>query len=286
MIKLIVSDLDGTLLNEKHQISDASITAIEAAKHAGITFMFATGRDYQNLKSLLKDFPLEVAMICCNGSLYIDETGTPVFEQLLPLSKVNEIKTIMEPYEKLFLTIISNHGIYSFVDETTHRQDFIGNRKLNEYDRQMLDDYYSRYHQINDLSELPQDSSIYKIECSGDETQKRLLSEILQSDQNISVSYAYGSALEINALYASKGEALERIIKMMHLYPHEVMVIGDSGNDISMFERFPYSFAMANAAAEVRAKASLIANRNTDDGVASAIFKTIARNQNYWTFVK
>ena len=51
MIKLIVSDLDGTLLNEKHRISDVSLTAIQAAREAGIDFMIATGRHQENVAS-------------------------------------------------------------------------------------------------------------------------------------------------------------------------------------------------------------------------------------------
>ena len=75
MIKLIVSDLDGTLLNEKHRISDVSLTAIQAAREAGIDFMIATGRHQENVASLLKDTSLTPAMICINGAQCFDAQG-------------------------------------------------------------------------------------------------------------------------------------------------------------------------------------------------------------------
>lgn len=285
MIKLIVSDLDGTLLNEKHRISDVSLTAIQAAREAGIDFMIATGRHQENVASLLKDTPLTPAMICINGAQCFDAQGHLLWEVPLTRAKTMELLHIAEAFG-LHTQIMCDRGIYSCDELEIHRRDFIGQKKMNDHDIAMLNDYYALFQKINQSTDLPNDVSIYKVELNGAESAKAKVAKLLEKDESLAVSYAPGSGIEINDIHASKGEALRRFCDSMHLYPQEVMVIGDSGNDLSMFAYFPYSFAMANAPQEVRSKASLIANRNSDDGVARAIFKTIARNQNYWTFQK
>lgn len=75
MIKLIASDMDGTLLNSKHKISNKNLEAIKKAQEMGIKFTIATGRMYEDVKPLLDECDLICQCIVLNGGEYIDEKG-------------------------------------------------------------------------------------------------------------------------------------------------------------------------------------------------------------------
>ncbi|SLC89556.1 phosphatase yitU [Mycobacteroides abscessus subsp. abscessus] len=76
MVKLIVSDMDGTLLNEKMMISQANADAIREAEKQGIPFMVATGRGFTEAKPLLEEAGLSCPIITLNGAQVYDEKGT------------------------------------------------------------------------------------------------------------------------------------------------------------------------------------------------------------------
>ena len=68
MIKLIASDMDGTLLNSKHTISEGNIKAIKAAQEKGLHFTIVTGRSYDMVKPLLNEFDIQCECILMNGA--------------------------------------------------------------------------------------------------------------------------------------------------------------------------------------------------------------------------
>lgn len=75
MIKLIASDMDGTLLNSNHDIDKETVDAIRKAEEAGIIFAISTGREYESVKEVLDKHNIKVQCILSNGAEYRDEEG-------------------------------------------------------------------------------------------------------------------------------------------------------------------------------------------------------------------
>ena len=87
MIKLIASDMDGTLLNANMQISEENIQAIKYAQSQGVEFMVATGRNRKEALPPLQEAGIDCAMITLNGAQVFDKSGTSLFT--VPISKEN-----------------------------------------------------------------------------------------------------------------------------------------------------------------------------------------------------
>ncbi len=85
--------------------------------------------------------------------------------------------------------------------------------------------------------------------------------------------------IEITPKSISKGQALKHYMEEKNLQPDEVIVFGDGGNDLDMFEKVKYSIAMGNASEEVKSKAYFVTDTNTNYGVAKALYKFILDNE-------
>ena len=85
MIKIIASDMDGTLLNSEHKISSENLKAIKEAQDKGIHFAIATGRDYLDVEPVLKECGLKCECIVSNGAEYRDSNGIKLYKTVPPV---------------------------------------------------------------------------------------------------------------------------------------------------------------------------------------------------------
>ena len=90
-IKMFVSDLDGTLLNEKSEISQQTADAIKFAQNKGIKFVVASGRSWDTASQLIKKFSIECDFILLNGAEFRDSTGKVIFRQSMSNKKATQI---------------------------------------------------------------------------------------------------------------------------------------------------------------------------------------------------
>ncbi|WP_462392675.1 HAD family hydrolase, partial [Clostridium cadaveris] len=85
MIRIIASDMDGTLLNNKHDIDEETVEAIRKAEEAGIIFAISTGREYDSVKGILEKHNIKAQCVLSNGAEYRDEEGN-----ILDVININE----------------------------------------------------------------------------------------------------------------------------------------------------------------------------------------------------
>ena len=112
MIKLIASDMDGTLLNEKHKIDKETVVAIQKAEEAGIVFAISTGREYETVESLLKENNIRCQCVLMNGAEYRDEDGNILEEINIEQKIATRIIHILHD-ERVSARIFTNKGIYT-----------------------------------------------------------------------------------------------------------------------------------------------------------------------------
>lgn len=267
-VKLIMTDLDGTLFKNDHEsISERNVNALKKAQENGIKICIATGRT----KSLIFDAVARVSfadyIITSNGAVTYDaKTDEIITAQLLSAEKSKKVFEIINSHS---LT----HEIYfegeCFLDGYSAKLYNYGN--ISAHYLKVLKD---KANVVPDLSEHIGEKGVEKINIMhvvGDELQ-----EIKDSFLDIGGIYVTSSIpenLEMNNSNANKGYALSALCKILNISENEVMAFGDSGNDCEMLRTAGYSFAMSNAWDEAKKAAKSVTLSNEDDGVAVQIEK-------------
>jgi len=289
MIKLIASDMDGTLLNDKMQVSDGNAQAIRDAKAAGIEFMVATGRGLTEAQPLLAAQDLHPAFITLNGAQVYDEANQLVVD--IPLSQamtdlvIADLKT-----RKIYFELVTNQGIYSDskVSRIQNVADLLVNlnpdtsykiavalaaARLELMNINYVDDYAP-------LLQTPglQVMKIIAFSSAG----QAVLAEpkrVFTATKELIVTSSSANNIEINNIHAQKGSALAEFAQQRGIAMTEVMTLGDNLNDESMIRQAKYGVAMGNAVPAIKDIAWGQTTTNIEDGVAKAIYRAIAINQ-------
>lgn len=284
MIKLIASDMDGTLLNSNHEIDNETVMAINKAEEAGIIFAISTGREYDNVEPLLKVNDIRCQCVLMNGAEYRDEDGNILEVINIEQSVATKIINILQD-AKVSARIFTNRGIYTTdtkeeaLKEMTYRTKSFNPSLTLEEAIQIAKEqpYFVQLKYISDLNEFMNSGiEIRKFVAFHSDIElinkmKRVIGEI----EGLAVSSSFEDNIEITHITAQKGIILAKVAKEMGLKREEVMVIGDSFNDYSMFEEFTESVAMGNAIPEIKEVAKYITDTNTNLGVAKAIYNVL-----------
>lgn len=284
MIKLIASDMDGTLLNSKHEISKENLEAIRTAEAAGLTFVIATGRKYDDVEPIIKACDLKCQCILMNGAEYRDEEGN-ILEQInVDKSKAKQIIDMMQQ-AAVAVEIYTNKG--SYTTETKERAlegityrimsfepgvSFIEAMGMaREYP------YFKNLKYITNIDEfLKSDIEIGKILAFHQDVDLvTKLRNNLKTIEGLAVASTFATNIEVNNVKAQKGIILSKVVEKMGIKKDEVIVFGDSFNDYSLFTEFPVSFAMGNAMPEIKEIAKYITETNDNAGVAKGIYKVL-----------
>lgn len=281
MIKLIVSDMDGTLLAHDSSISKENIEAIRYAQSKGVQFAIATGRDYSSLKGILEAHDLKCFSILGNGAQFCNENGEILSSAYFPKKCFKQVLQIFDEL-KIHYMIFTANGFYSTAEPNVVRDAFIDRcvvqfkRKREDY----LDDGCNqdmacmKLKKIGDLDDFINSSiDIIKVEAfNNDVSLIEKAKEKLQEIEGIAYLSSFDDNIEVTDKAAQKGLILENVIEELGYSKDEVMVLGDGLNDITLFERFKYSFAPGNANETIKAMAYQVVGACEEDGVSQAIY--------------
>lgn len=284
MIKLIASDMDGTLLNNRHEIDDETVEAIRKAEESGIIFAISTGREYDNVEPFLKKHNIRCQCVLMNGAEYRDEDGKIIEEINIENGKCREIIDILQR-EKVSARIFTNKGIYTSdteeeaLKEMTYRTlafnpDMSVEQAREEAKKQP---YFTQLKYIKDMEEfLNSNIEIRKFVAFHNNIELiNKMKDVIGKIEGLAVSSSFVDNIEITDYSAQKGLILAKVSKEMGIENDEVMVLGDSFNDYSMFTEFTETVAMENAIPEIKKIAKYITDTNDNLGVAKAIYRVI-----------
>ena len=281
MIKLIASDMDGTLLNEKMVISEINTKAILAAQKAGVHFMVATGRGYTEAKPLLEEVGISCPLITLNGAQVYDEEGK-VLENI-GLSK-ETVQAILEKTNDLglYCEMTTSNGVYSdnkakrietvasLIYRTNPDTSFKMSVALAAARLEIMNiNYVTDYKQVIDDEAI----EILKIIAFSEKgpTVLKPLADELSKTGDLAITASFVNNIEINHIKAQKGLALARAAEALDIPTDEVMALGDNFNDVSMLKVAGYSVAVDNAEEGVKAHANYLTATNNENGVAQSI---------------
>ena len=284
MIRLIASDMDGTLLNNDHDIDIEAVEAIRKAEEAGIIFAISTGREYDSVKVLLDKHNIKAQCVLSNGAEYRDEDGN-----ILDVINIKEesAKKIIEILDKnkMSARIFTEKGVFTTSTREMALQEIIFrtmsfNPSLTEEEaREVAENlgFFTCLQFIDDLDKFFEEGvEVRKFVAFHSDIElidkmKKVLGEI----EGLAISSSFRDNIEITDINAQKGIILEKVATKMDIVREDVMILGDSFNDYSMFEIFEETVAMKNAIPEVKAIAKYITDSNDNLGVAKAIYNVI-----------
>lgn len=287
MIKVIASDMDGTLLNDDHRLAPETLGAVRRACDAGIRFMLATGRNFRGAMEVIKDADLYCDYIVGSGAEVRNPEKQVVFTAPIDLDLCAEIYETLQKYP-VSLVFSTDDYDYRIGSEEEIEESFIRQLKVFHLDKD-IDEVQAKkeplYEQIKKMTKKISDFEelreagvpVYKIFLfSGDIPMLKRIWAELEQNEDIAVASSFETNLEITDVKAQKGPVLKQYIESLGYKMEEVMVLGDSMNDYSMLSMdFGAVVAMENAVPEVKAVAGYVTKSNEDLGAAHAIYKVL-----------
>lgn len=263
-IKLIVTDMDGTLLNSKHEVSDEFFKLFKELKSLNILFVAASGRPYYSMVEKLSKIKDDIIIVSENGGLGIKND-----EQFLsnPINDKNfkEICNLVTGLKDTHAVFCARNKAYVLSDS----------KMLLD----LLKEYYSNYNMISDVVEITE--PIYKIALFHEESSERFIYPFVKHIENrFKVKVSANHWVDISENTANKVHALSLIQKTYNIKPEETMVFGDYKNDIEMLNLAKFSFAMKNAHPDVKLVANFETKTNNENGVEYILKQVIKAKEN------
>ena len=271
-IKLIVTDIDGTLLNDNGELGQESKKLIKELMNENVIVSLATGRLHSAVMEIANELSLNGYIISLDGAMVKSFTDdNTLYESFL---KKGQVKKAIEISESLLINIALCHAASIFYTE------------YNSVIPSLLSKYGAFYTQVDSYQNYI--SGTLEIVCSSD-----MKSSIKQMEEKFNFPYSLGCNtsyfrskknenifyLEIRKAGSSKGKALIRLLKHLSIKPMQAAVIGDWYNDITMFQTKAVKVAVANAIPELLNAADFITTKTNKEDGAAEFFELVLKSK-------
>jgi len=258
-VKMVVTDMDGTLLNTNHEVSNRFFELFEELKSRNIIFVAASGRQYNSILDKLKSIKEDIVFVAENGG-YVLHKDKELLATTLPKNKRSIVLDVLGQLENIHPVLCGKQNAYLTGDSNAFSD--------------LLKQYYSSFEIVTDLTAV--DTEILKIAVYHFESSERFIYPAvkhLEGDLKVKVSGA--NWVDISSPNANKGYALDLIQKKYNITPAETMVFGDYNNDLEMLALADFSFAMENAHPNVKKVANYLTESNDNLGVERILEKLL-----------
>lgn len=262
-IRLVVTDMDGTLIDSDEILSDKAVMLSRRLRDAGIMFSLATGRVEYLADDYVRRLELSIPYIACNGATLVDGRNVIARKQIPVLA----LSSIIEEADRMGMSIIySREGLETVWRET--RWILLQRERFN------------RYHDVHAFTfQEWQTVSVDKVMIMDDEREGGI-SRIEALCRDLPPIFGFtrymDRSIEIVNGDANKANGISRLASYLGVKMDEVMAIGDHQNDIEMLMNAGIGVAVANATEEVKEIADYVCTNRCIDGVIEAV-------DHYWS---
>jgi Cof subfamily protein (haloacid dehalogenase superfamily) len=269
--KMIVTDMDYTLLNKDKIVSERNKNALRAAMDRGVHVVVATGRIYTSALYYAKLLGVSTPIIASNGAIIRDEDADKTLYQcLLPEMAIGEMIRLTRE-KGLFCHFFSKDTIFTerLINISTRYTEW--NKYLAEEDQvkiRVLENF-------EDMTEQEKSEIFKAVVVDDDESKLQYVREQILKTGIVSASKSLADNIEIMSKEVSKGNAVSRLAELLCIDKSEIITIGDNENDISMIEYAGLGVAMGNAEQCLKDKADYVTADYMADGVAQVVEKFI-----------
>ncbi|QHQ63307.1 Cof-type HAD-IIB family hydrolase [Anaerocolumna sedimenticola] len=289
MIKWIVLDMDGTLLNEIDQITERTRSCLIRCQERGIRIILASGRSYPRLLPYAQQLQMKEHngyLIEVNGmaTYYLATEERQVIRQL----QEEDIRTLFAFGQSMEVEVqcYEDQAIYYWIPEWQRIE-----KEKERTLRGLPKDYpnlggawtwitditngYPLQKQIQSVEEVPK--KLNKINCAADpKTNQRVYNSLKeQYGEDYEIVRSCPRLIEISPKGITKGQTLKYFMNKFDIKYDEVLVFGDGENDVDMFRQIKYSVAMDNAEEFIKVQAYTVTKSNKEEGVALILEKLL-----------
>ena len=262
LIRLIATDVDGTLLNSQLKIPDRNLRAIHAAQEKGITVAISSGRFPENVYVLLQDYGLCCPIIGTNGADVIDEKLNRLSEACIaPDAALYALRELIRLGSDYFM--FARQAICTSRETRKHHSELSFGDRIRALG-------FTYYHGPEEALTLAGLGIAHKIFVC-DNVPLNRVREALGGIPGIDLTQSSANNIEVMPQGADKGIGVRALAAALGIPMDQVMTLGDEGNDIPMLRAAGYGIAMANGSAEAKAAAKYVTDTNDECGFAKAI---------------
>ena len=264
MYKMIVLDMDDTLLDDNHKISERNRKAIRMAQEKGVFVVLASGRPSGAMIEYAKYLEMDKHnsyIISFNGGEIIScGSGEVIFEQALKKEEIHALYDFSREHGVQIITyrdnmiITEDSGKYIDVEST-----------ITKMDQKKVDCFKSYI----------DGSAVKCIMLEEPEYLKKVEQKLKEAKPDKSVAISKPFFLEVMPKGIDKGNTLDRLAKILKIDRSEIMAMGNAHNDLSMIEYSGLGVWVANTSEELLPLGDAVVASNNDDGVAEAIEKYV-----------
>jgi len=254
-LRLVLSDVDGTLINSKKELTDETIRAVRALEDRNVLFTLTSARPPRGFAMFLDPLDLTAPLGAFNGGLIVNRDMTPLHELAMDEDVVGPIIEALA---------VSEMSVWVYQGTEWFVLDLDGPHVAHEGDVVQF-----RPTQIASFDDLRRD--VVKIVGVSDDPTAIANGQAALRDFDISATTSQTYYLDVTNSSANKGSVVEFLAQHFSIATSSIATIGDASNDVAMFGRSGLSIAMGNASSDVKAKALLETKSHDENGFAYAI---------------
>ncbi|MBR1585796.1 MAG: HAD family hydrolase [Clostridia bacterium] len=260
-VRLIATDIDGTLLDGSGVIPPENIDAIRAAQAKGITVAIASGRFAENVYLLLRDYGLSCFIIGGNGADITDEGLKPVRFQTMKQASALAVKRVLDDHGADYF-FYGEHWLCTSADSFLHHTELSHPGQAQQLG-------FSYYHGQRDAGERVL-HPVYKFYICANVPLPPIRQD-LAGIPDIDITRSGPGNIEVMPQGVNKAQGVRDLAAHLGIPLSQVMTLGDEENDIPMLKIAGYGVAMGNGSAAARAAARIVTDSNCRGGFAKAI---------------
>ena len=262
-MQIIFSDIDGTLLNQNHQVTPATAQAIKACVDKGLYFVPVSARMPEAIRPIIDSIGIPSPLIAYNGALIQAQDGTIVDSKVMVMP---EVLSVCRLVEKLGQDLAWN--IYSYKDWYSSQQahDLVHNEEVVVgLESQMVD--------LQDLADLKETHKVL-VMCPPAKSDA-ILEKLKQSYPDLSIAKSLPHLIEVMATGIDKGQAVKTLVGYYRVPIAETLAFGDNYNDLEMLETVGQGVLMGNAPQALQERIGKVTLDNNHDGIAKVLEEEI-----------
>lgn len=261
-IKLVASDMDGTLLNSQAEIAPEFFPIYERMRKHNIKFVAASGRQIHNMRIKFTGIEDEIYFAAENGA-YLTKGGKELLSLELTHSEICEFLEIARKIPNSYIVVSAKK--YAYIENP----DPVFLARLTSYSGYLKP--------VDDISKVKDDTFFKFTVCDLTNPSTNSLPHFIHLRSNYQVKVSGIKWMDLTHKDADKGKTLSLIQKMEGISPSQTVAFGDYLNDLEMLKNSHFSYAMENAHQEVKNIAKFKTFSNDEKGVTKALDKIIPR---------
>ena len=257
-IRLLIADVDGTLVTQEKVLTARSIEAVNRLRGAGIRFTMTSGRPPLGMKMLIDELKLTEPIAAFNGGVFVHPDLSVMSQSFLAPGDAAKV-----------IESIARHGLDCWV--YTDRDWLVHNANGPHVAREQWTVKFAPTVVSNFDSHLGRVAKIVGV--SDDQAAVARCEADVQHDcgNHVSAARSQPYYLDVTHPDANKGHVVTTLSETLSIPPTEIATIGDMPNDVLMFKKSGVSIAMGNASADVQSQARFVTSTNEDEGFANAV---------------